>query len=305
VARGAEESPRAAATFAFVAVLDFAFYYGLPEQKLVLRALAVLVIASNLARPLLSRTVDARRALAPGDRKKLRWFIWLNTAGRSGILGKAAFALEHRGYEFVILVTIASAFIAGSIVTLAYDKTIFYPLQVILMVPVTAASAWQLAAGQFLFSWGLFLLYQLAQLKVYRSPLLQRFKNQLDLGVSLVHASKLSGLGEMARGLSHEVNSSLQVILTTTQQVQRELRKTYSGALEDRPEQAARAVLKIKSVIDGFKYFSLEMAPTDKEAVPLEEIVSHALVYTRELLGAHNVDSGSRRPQVPADARSL
>ena len=105
----------------------------------------------------------------------------------------------------------------------------------------------------------------------------------------LIHASKISALGEMAGGLAHEINNSLMIILGSTQQIQREMGKTgeLKPDVENKFRQSTASIMKIKSVIEGLKQFSLQMGPQPKEDIPLREIIERTMSYTAELLKAH------------------
>lgn len=318
------KSPQATATFSIVAIFVSFYLFGLHDNILAIRLACASAVIANIFRFIVSRRILVINSPLDREINLMRLSIWLNSLSWGVIFALGVWGLKGTGWHYGILVTILTGYVASSIVTLGYDKSIFYPFQVFLLSPITLISFYQYRIGENPFGhyltlmFVLFFIYQLRQFKDYRAGLMMRFNAQLDLEFSfkelkksqnslveqtakLIHASKISALSAMAGGLAHEVNNSLMIILGSTQQVQREMTRTevLSPSIQEKFRQSADAIMKIKSVIEGLKYFSLEMEPQPKEIVSLKEVIERTLTYTHELLKAHDIKfSSSEIPDV-------
>lgn len=312
---GAQKGTTAAFTFITFSVMIFYYYFNVTQMKAWIQFFCIVSILSNISRLWITERISHEAIISSFNKSFLRYCIWVNTASWSVIFALAALEMDHSSYHFAILVTMVSGFVAASLVTLSYDKTIFYPFQFLIIMPTALIATFQWYTGKntnalyFVFSCVLFIIYQIRQHKTYKSNIIEKFNYQLDLEKSiqelkeaqetlvnqtaaLLHASKISALGEMAGGLSHEVNNSLQVVLGATQQAQRELKREIPDILsaESKIQQSVNSVLKIKSVIDGLRYFSQEFESGEKEPVALKCIIDQTLVYTHELLKTHMIE---------------
>lgn len=308
----ASKSLSAALAFSIFAIVIFFYHFNLTAYRIPVQIACVGVVLANIFRIWISKKIMALKNVDQWNLNVLRTSIWLNTLAWSCIFSFGTLELNLMSHDFAFLITIMSGFLAASIVTLAYDKTIFFPFQLIILIPLISISFYQKITGAndvghyFSFFLIIFLIYQFKQYRDYRTQLMQRFNYQLDLEESfkelkksqtalieqtsqLIHASKISALGEMAGGLAHEINNSLMVILGSTQQAQRELSKSerLTPEIENKFRQSTTSIMKIKSVIEGLKQFSLQMEPQPKEDIPLQEIIDRTLTYTSELLKAH------------------
>lgn len=308
----ASKSSAAAIAFSSFAIFIYIYHFNLVQLKSYVQFMTIAVIISNVVRIWISKKIGAQDIISSGDLNILRTSIWLNSLAWSVIFALGAYELNSNGIHFIILITSMTGFVAASIVTLAYDKTLFFPYQLVTLIPLMGVATYQTISGSnplayyLVVNYTIFILYQIKQYRDYRKQLMQRFNYQLDLEDSfvelkksqtalieqtsqLIHASKISALGEMAGGLAHEINNSLMVILGSTQQIQREMGKTslMNSDVENKFRQSTASIMKIKSVIEGLKQFSLQMGPQPKEVVSLKEIVERTLSYTAELLKAH------------------
>lgn len=310
----ASKSTSAAIGFSLVALVIYFYHFQLSAMKFYLQFASLMAIAASMGRIWISKRISDSKSVSNENLNILRITIWFNSLSWSVIFTLGAYELNSNGFHFVLLMTIMTSFLAASIVTLAYDKTIFFPFQILLIVPLAVVALYQTLNGSnpmahfLIYYYAIFLFYQLKQYRDYRAQLMQRFTYQLDLEDSyselkkgqtalieqtsqLIHASKISALGDMAGGLAHEINNSLMVILGSTQQVQRRLSKSESMTpeIENKFRQSTNSIMRIKSVIEGLKQFSLQMGPQPKEDIALKEIIDRTLSYTAELLKAHEI----------------
>ncbi|WP_408096433.1 sensor histidine kinase [Peredibacter sp. HCB2-198] len=311
----AAKSTPAAITFIVIALLISFYHFNLTVNTGIIKGACLLVIFANIFRYYVSKQIGTHDIASELQRNQMRVSIWLNSVGWGVIFSLSTYELNMVGYQFAILITIMMGFLASSLITLAYDKTLFIPFQLLIIVPMVAVSFYQYQvrriddAKWITFAMAFFIFYQMKQYRDYRALLIQRFTTQLELADSyeelkesqkalidqtakLIHASKISALGDMAGGLAHEVNNSLMVILGSTQQVERDLKKreVMTSDLQGKMNLTSQAIFKIKNVIEGLKYFSLQMETAPKEVVPLKDVINRTLNYCHELLKAHQVD---------------
>lgn len=303
-----------AMAFGVASLFIYFYHYEISTYETYLKIAAILSILANVVRFWTAAKILNRPELCERQRSIMRGCILLNVVMWSLIYSLGALELNSTTYNYAVLICMFAGTVAGSIVTLGYDKATFLFVQFIFFVPMMSISLYQYATGRnslghyLFFLFAMFFIYQYKQFSDYRMHLLQKFNNQLDLESSLkelrksqtllveqtakiIHSSKLQALSEMAGGLAHEVNNSLMVIIGNTQQVQRELRKNnqLSDSVNGKIEQSTQAIMKIRNVIEGLKYFSLEMEEQPKEPVLLGEVVHRTLSYTHELLKTRNI----------------
>lgn len=302
-------------TFTVVAGIIFYYYFGLEDLKLQIRIACLFAIVVNVLRLLVSKKITQQDMPTDDQINMVRALVWCNALAWSFIFATGTYGLNSTSYHFAIMVTIMTGYVAASIVTVGYDKTIFFPFQIFLLFPQIGITFYQKMSGQNPYAqylcicFVIFFLYQIRQYKDYRGQLLERFNALLDLEYSfkelkksqaslveqtakLIHASKISALSDMSGGLAHEVNNSLMVIMGTTQQIERELKRngTMTSTMEYKFAKSTESILKIKSVIEGLKYFSLQMEPQPKEVISLRLVIERTLLYINEMLKAHNVN---------------
>lgn len=311
----ASKSSSAAVAFTVISLVVFFYHFQLVQMKFYVQLACVTAVAVNILRIWISKKIGKLDFISDQDLNLMRLTIWCNAICWSVIFSLGAYELNSEGFHFVVLITIMTGFIAASIVTLAYDKTLFFPYQIITLVPLSGVALYESInktnpmAYYLAINYTIFLIYQLKQYRDYRAQLMQRFNSQLDLEESyielkksqaalieqtsqLIHASRISALGDMAGGLAHEINNSLMVILGSTQQVQRAIAKTsaMTPEIETKFQKSTNSIMRIKSVIEGLKQFSMQMGTQPKEDIPLREIIERTLSYTAELLKAHETN---------------
>jgi signal transduction histidine kinase len=311
----ASKSKQAAIAFCAFAIFVFVYRFKLEAFEGEIRLCALAVIIANLARYQVSRWIGREALLLPRHKQALKLCIWANALAWSVIYGLTTYELQGQGPHFIVLVTIMTGFVAASLVTLGYAKSLFLPFQVLSIFPFLGVLFYQYLQGlsevapYLMVNFGFFFLYQLRQFRSYRSELVDRFTAQQALESSLtelrrsqqaliertaelVHASKISALGEMAGGLAHEVNNSTQVILGAVQQLGRSFEREDLDreVLRQKMQQVRDAIFKIKDVIEGLKLFSQQLEPAPRELVPLEKLIQRSMNYSFEMLKQHSVD---------------
>jgi signal transduction histidine kinase len=106
-----------------------------------------------------------------------------------------------------------------------------------------------------------------------------------------LQVQKMSSLGEMAGGVSHEINNPLMVIIGKTHQIKRELR----GTLPDQDktfvhlEKIDTMVHRISKIIRALRNFSRNSQHDPSERVSFETILELTLDLCRERFASHGI----------------
>ncbi len=299
--------------FILIAIICFFFYAQLEKSGPFIQALTLIIIAFNILRMKIAKDILGGQS-TPKLKQTLKLVIYANSLCWGIIFFVASFESKSEGLVFMVTMTILMFFIAASLATLAYIKSIFFFHQVVILLPTISLFLYQDYAGIntktsiFVVLYILVILYQSRQYTTYRSEIEQRLLNQLRLTSSneelrrsqnllinqtqkLIETSKQSALGEMAGGLAHEINNSTMVILGSAQQIERDLRivNALTPKNEKRIQNIVDAVERMKTVIDGLKFFSGEMESVDRTPTSLKSILERTLHYSQEMLRAHEV----------------
>lgn len=263
------------------------------------------------------RFLSAKKYLkTPTDRawRLIEVSVWMNSLAWASVGGLASYELRNTGLDFAVLVTMVAGTVSGSLVTLSNSRTLYLPFLLACMLPLftVAGFRWQTTgeAGHFylMISYTVFMIYQYLQFRKVGDLQAERLGTQVDLESSLTelknsqdafvkqtaklfHASKLSALGEMAGGLSHEVNNSLMTIMGSIDQLDRYLHRDGVETPEYRRkiQNSKDAIHQIKTVIDGLRFFSQQGDDAEKADRPLEEIIHRTLNFCNEMIKANEI----------------
>jgi two-component system sensor kinase FixL len=115
-----------------------------------------------------------------------------------------------------------------------------------------------------------------------------------ELQDELLQVSRLSGMGQMASALAHELNQPLTAIVTYMQSARRMLQKGDEAAIgraADAVERTAQQALRAGEIIRRLRDF-VASGETDKIEVPVDVIVTEAVALARvsNKFGATKVD---------------
>jgi signal transduction histidine kinase len=106
-----------------------------------------------------------------------------------------------------------------------------------------------------------------------------------------LQVQKMSSLGEMAGGVSHEINNPLMVIIGKTHQIKRELRGTLPD--EDKTfvhlEKIDAMVHRISKIIRALRNFSRNSQHDSSERVSFENILELTLDLCRERFASNGI----------------
>ena len=99
-----------------------------------------------------------------------------------------------------------------------------------------------------------------------------------DAQARLVEAEKLSSLGELAAGISHEVNNPLAVIQGTVEMLPRFIEDPVK--LEAKVALIKKSCERIGKIITGLKNFSRKSDKTELRAVSMKELLNEVITLT-------------------------
>lgn len=103
----------------------------------------------------------------------------------------------------------------------------------------------------------------------------------------LVHAGRLSSLGEMATGVAHEINQPLSIISMQCQVLRRAARDTEDPKLRDGLALIQEQVARASSIIDNMRgYARLDGAAAETY---LPDLLERSLVFFREQFREHRI----------------
>lgn len=311
----AERSPRAAATFALVALMVIIHpfvqggFYGL------IRLGASIAFLASAYRWWRSRALIRENFVGRGDYRQLSIAIWLNALGWALAFGSGTYAALLKNESFLFPTFVMMGFATASVITLSSDR---YLSQVF----VTANLGSQLLAlmlAHFVHhvpvEWELFLIYPILGTYLTREAwslrhqLIARHINQMRLEIAnrrlfrsrqelveqtsrTVHASRLASLGEMAGGIAHEINNPLAIIHLSLESFQVQLRRTHTeldAKAQDILQRCQSAVNRISVIVRGLKNFSRTGEQDPLVAVTIRQLVQDTLGLCSEKLKAHQV----------------
>lgn len=105
----------------------------------------------------------------------------------------------------------------------------------------------------------------------------------------VVHAGRLTAMGEMATGIAHEINQPLAIIRIAADGLNAYFSRKGIGGMEMKAAQKiVEQVKRASSIIDNMRSFARASADT-LDAVNLAEPVSRALSFFREQFRIHDV----------------
>ena len=107
--------------------------------------------------------------------------------------------------------------------------------------------------------------------------------------MQLVHAGRLSSLGEMATGIAHEINQPLTVISMAAEGVLRDIEKKRvdMSAFPKDLEDIMRNVKRIDRIITHMRTFARK--PKEIRAVKAEEVLDNAFILLAEQFKTHGI----------------
>jgi PAS domain S-box-containing protein len=101
---------------------------------------------------------------------------------------------------------------------------------------------------------------------------------------ALVRNSKMTALGHMASGISHEINNPLSVILASASVMKRQAERKQLDPKEILVTASRIQAIceRISKIIDGLRMFSRDVSLDDFETVPVVQIVEETLPFCKQ-----------------------
>ncbi|HLE11082.1 MAG: hypothetical protein A2504_01705 [Bdellovibrionales bacterium RIFOXYD12_FULL_39_22] len=117
------------------------------------------------------------------------------------------------------------------------------------------------------------------------------FRNDLALQKKLNYASQMAGLGEMAAGISHEVNNPLAIIMGNI----RLIRKMVASEKLDQEKAIARlgviesSIMRISKILEGLKTFAQDSNSEERSVNNLYEIIDDVKLFCQQRFENHHI----------------
>ena len=303
----------AALVFGLASIFVFFYYFEADSYKFIFQTLGFVAFVSSIL-----RYVVSKQMLATSDfykhRRLLFSIILINSLCWALIFGIGTIATGATSVHFGILLVLQTAFLSGSLITLSVEKLLFIPYQFINTISMVGALYYLHHSTHnndylyLLLIYVVFCIYQFKQFFSFRQLTFERLNYQTDLSLrnqelesshriivdqstNMIQAAKATALGEMASGLSHEVNNSLMIILGSVQSLERTLRQNHgpNPSYELKFERAKGGIQRIRTVVEGLRYFSHHMGPVPKEETSLRDIMERTLNFSHELIKTSGV----------------
>lgn len=102
----------------------------------------------------------------------------------------------------------------------------------------------------------------------------------------MIQSEKLSALGELSAGMTHEINQPLNVIKIINQSLLRDISKNRlneQGLIEDL-KQVTEQVNKMAEIIDHMRVFSRRAISDEKQKIQVNNVIESALKFVSQQL---------------------
>lgn len=105
-----------------------------------------------------------------------------------------------------------------------------------------------------------------------------------DEKAKTIHAARLSGLGEMAGGMAHEINNPLQIILNSVTSLQSyvEGKIGTDEKVDDYVSKSRNSIDRMARIIRSMMNFTRTGKKSEKEEYRFSEILNEALIFCEE-----------------------
>ncbi|MCA9796372.1 MAG: GAF domain-containing protein, partial [Candidatus Eremiobacteraeota bacterium] len=104
---------------------------------------------------------------------------------------------------------------------------------------------------------------------------------KVDLTREFARASKMAAIGQMAAGLSHELNTPLGIIQLALESAASQL-ETNPARSHSHLRDAERALRRVEGIADSLLYYATSYGLSEREPVQVEELISSALAKLDE-----------------------
>ncbi len=114
----------------------------------------------------------------------------------------------------------------------------------------------------------------------------------MDTTCQIIHEEKLSAIGEMTSGITHELRQPLNVLKMTAQSLLMDIAKNRCDLDDARDdlEEIVGQVNKMAEIIDHMRTFTRRTEGEQREAVYINDIIGRALRLTSQQLADNNIE---------------
>lgn len=108
----------------------------------------------------------------------------------------------------------------------------------------------------------------------------------------MIYSSKMASLGQMAAGISHEINNPLAIISGSVDQILRVIQQPNPNLdfVKERCEKLKNTVKRITKIIFGLKTFAGESSVQEKEVVDAKSLIEDALSFCEAKLKSNGIE---------------
>ena len=121
------------------------------------------------------------------------------------------------------------------------------------------------------------------------------FRNELELQRKFNYATKMAGLGEMAGGVSHEINNPLAIIQGHFQSISKEIQKDNTGDVDVKKmnkklRAISSSISRVTKIIAGLKEFAMDSSDDPKEKISIKSLLEDAKVFCTSRFQNNDID---------------
>lgn len=300
-------------SFGLFSIFTFFYQFSLTKYAYIIQIFSVLVLIVAVLRLNLIKKIQSEKFVSEENWRLMKWMIWLNGIFWGIILNTASFELKLSGVHFVVVTTMIAGFVGASIVSLSYFRSLFVPFQTFLLMPQIFIIAYfyfflNINYTPLIFLYLMYFVYQIQLYRTYHKEIVRLFKYQLELEkkneklkdsqkqlvdqtVQLVHASRLSALGEMSASIAHEINNPMAIIDMSGKTIEKEMIKSEINKdyVLATVEKISRSVNRVTKIVKGLRNLSHQGNQIGREKIPLINIIEETTFFCNEFLNAKNV----------------
>jgi signal transduction histidine kinase len=228
--------------------------------------------------------------------------ICLNALMFSLVLCMIGWAHEFSGHIFIVFALIVSGLTTASPITLGAVRNIQKLFLAIILVPFIIVLLFYnyptlSNSTYFLIPFVIVGMYSTLQGRIYHKHIVQEYladlkvketnKNLLEQTAMMQHSSRLSSLGEMASGLSHEINNPLTIMLGHI-----DILLQVPKSKEEQKEiliKIRQSGQRIAKIIRALRTFSRQSDQDPKKLVPIQQIIDSTLEFCEQRFAVEGV----------------
>jgi len=290
-------------TYVFISLYLFLIRLRAGVHTPLLKAAIGLIFVLGVVRYFINRRYQRTQEITERLWGTLQVVVYVNALALSTVFVLVAWYGKFSGADFVAVTLVLTTLATASPITLASVPHVQWVFLAIIISPLCGLSLMFWKGGEetalhFLVPFMILAFYALLQGRVYHRHIVQKFRDDQELAQAhsslleqtaiMQHSSRLSSLGEMASGISHEINNPLTVMLGTV-----DLLLNAEKPREEQVEKLTRikaAGQRISRIVRALRTFSRQSDKDPMEWVTAEKIIDVTLDFCSQRFQAEKIE---------------